>query len=130
MVAELDRLQAGEERSGSYASQTHDCCLETLWQQNAAVCAAVGPNHVDALANADFQRFKESGAAQEQMPRRDERRNSEEEQEQGRTSQHLAIPTPGGSIKMHQRAVWSLIFLVYGVCLVKSRSPGRASMDE
>ena len=33
MTAELQRLQAGEERRGSNASQTGDCCLEALWQQ-------------------------------------------------------------------------------------------------
>ena len=81
MEAELQRLQAGEERRGSNFSQTGDSCLEALWQQIAAVCAAVGPNQIDALANAVFQRFKESGAVQEQMPGRDERRTSEEEQE-------------------------------------------------
>ena len=29
-------------------------------------------------------------------------------------------PRQAGSIKMHRRVVWSLIFLVYGVCLVKA----------
>ena len=29
-------------------------------------------------------------------------------------------PRQAGSIKMRQRVVWSLIFLVYGVCLVKA----------
>ena len=31
MAAELQRLQAGEEGSGSNASQTGDCCMEALW---------------------------------------------------------------------------------------------------
>ena len=44
-----------------------------------------GSNQVDALANAVFQRFKESGAVQELMPGRDERR-----------SQQAALPPPGG----------------------------------
>ena len=58
-----------------------------------AVCAAVGPNQVDAV----FQRFRESGATQGQMPGRDERRrNSEDEQEQGGTDQQLAPPAQGG----------------------------------
>ena len=71
--------------------------MEALWQQIAAVCAAVGPNQVDALANALFQRFRESGATQGQMPGRDERRrNSEDEQEQGRIKQQVVLPTPGG----------------------------------
>ena len=33
MAAELQSLQAGEERRGSDASQTGACCLEALWQQ-------------------------------------------------------------------------------------------------
>ena len=143
MEAEFQELQAGEARRGSNASQTGDSCLQALWQQIAAVCAAVGPNQVDVLANAVFQRFKESGAAQEQMPRRDERRrNSEEKQEQGRASQQAALPTPGG---VNQVAPASSLELdlprVRGVpgeggsagrpCKRgPSRSPGRPSGDE
>ena len=69
MAAELQGLQAGEERRSSNASQTGDRCLEAS-RQLAAVCAAVGPNQIDALANA-VQRFKESGAVQEQVPGRE-----------------------------------------------------------
>ena len=99
------------------------------------------PNQIDALANAVFQRFKESGAVQEQMPGRDERRrNSEEEQEQGGASQQVVLPTPGWV--NHQRAVWSLTF-PHERCVSgedgsagrpcergPSRSPGRLSRDE
>ena len=103
------------------ASQTGDNCLEALWQQIAAVCAAGGPNQIDALANAVIQKFKESGAVQEQVPGRDERkRNSEEEQEQDETSQQVALPTPGGSFKVHRRVVWSLIFFLFGVYQAKA----------
>ena len=91
MVAELQSLQAGEERRGSNASQTGDCCLEALWQQ----FFAMGANGVEAFVQK-LQR--EMGAAQGQMPRREEgRRNSEDEQEQGRTNQQLVLPTPGQS---------------------------------
>ena len=63
-------------------------------------CAAVGPIQIDALAIAGVQRFKESGAVQEQVPGRDERRrSSEEEHEQGGASQQVALPTPGGFIQ-------------------------------
>ena len=93
-------LQAGEERRGSNASQTGDSCLKVSWQQIAAVCAAVGPKKVEAFANAVLQGIKESGAVQGQMPGRNERRrNSEDEQEQGRASQHVALPSPGGLIQ-------------------------------
>ena len=37
MAAELQRLQPGEERRGSNASQTGDCCMEALWQQFIAL---------------------------------------------------------------------------------------------
>ena len=73
--------------------QVTDCCLEASWQQITAVCAAVGPNQVDAV----FQRFRESGPTQGQMPGRDERRrNSEDEQELGTTKQQLVLPAQGG----------------------------------
>ena len=77
MAAELQGLQAGEERRRSNASQTGDCCLEASWQLIGAVCAAVGPNQVDAL----FQRFRESGPTQGQMPGRDERRRKSEDEQ-------------------------------------------------
>ena len=90
MVAELQSLQAGEERRGSNASQTGDGCLEALWQQLIAWRA----NGILAFAQK-LQR--EMGAAQGQMPRREEgRRTGEDEQEQGRISQQLVLSAPGG----------------------------------
>ena len=97
MAAELQGLQAGEERRNSNDSQTGDSCLEALWQQLAAVCAAVGPNQIDALANAVVQRFKESGAVQEQVPGRD----GGEEDIGGRASQQVALPRQADSFKVH-----------------------------
>ena len=90
---------------------------QEVWQQIAAVCAAVGPNQIDALANAVIQRFKESGGVQEQVPGRDEKiRNSEEEQEQGGASQQVALPTPGGFIQDAPASSFELDFpLVRGV---------------
>ena len=104
------------------------------------VCCS-GPNQVDALANAVFQGFKESGAVQEQMPGRDERR-SEDEQEQGSASQQVALPTPGGVSHVAPASSLELDFpRKRGVAgegggagiLCKrgpSRSPGRLSGDE
>ena len=112
------------------------------------MCAAVGPNQIDALANAVIQRFKESGAVQEQVPGRDERRRkSEEEQEQGRASQQVRLPTPGGFIQGASVSSLDLdLPLVRGALgqggsagrsgkqrdrkRGPSRSPGRHSMDE
>ena len=148
MAAELQRLQAGEERRGNNASQTGDSCLKVSWQQIDPVCAAVGPNQVEAFANAVLQRIKESGAVQGQMPGRNERRrNSEDEQEQGRASQHVALPSPGGLIQGAPASSLELdLPLVRGGPgegesagtsstqgdrkRVPSRSRGRHSMDE
>ena len=89
-------------------------------------CAAVGPNQVDALASAVFQRFKESGAVQEQVPGRDERRrNSVEEQEQIAPANSLeldflrvrGVPGEGGGAGRPCKRG-------------PSRSPGRLSWDE
>ena len=114
MEAELEGLQAGEERRGSNTSQTGDGCLEALWQQ----FIALGANGIETFV----QRLqREVGAAQGQMPRREEgRRNSEDEQEQGRINQQLVLPAPAGIKKAHQRQVWSLIFIVFGVHLVEA----------
>ena len=79
MAAELQSLQAGEERRGSNASQTGDCCLEEMFQR----VVALGTNGVEVL----FQRTqREIGAVQGQMPGREGRRISEDEQKQSRFS--------------------------------------------
>ena len=89
MAAELQSLQAGEERRGSSASQTGDCCLEEMFQR----VVALGTNGVEVL----FQRTqREIGAAPGQMPGREGRRISEDEQKQSRFSKQLVHPAPGG----------------------------------
>ena len=64
MAAELRRLQAGEERRGSDASQTGDCCMEALWQQIIALVK----NQVEAM----FLRYRELGATQGRLQRKKE----------------------------------------------------------
>ena len=89
MVAELQNLQAAGRR-GSNASQTGDDCLEASWQQ----LITLGANGIEVFAQ---KLHREMGAAQRQMPRREGgRRNSENEQEQGKANQKLVLPTPGG----------------------------------
>ena len=85
MSAEHWSLQPGEERRGSNASQTGDGCLEALWQQ----FIALGANGIETFV----QRLqREMGAAQGQMPGREkDRRSSEDEQEQDKASQQLAL---------------------------------------
>ena len=68
-----------------------------------------------------FQRVRrEMEAAQGLMPGREGRRSSAEEQEQGRISQQLVLPAPGGINEGTQRVVWSLIFFVFGVHMVNA----------
>ena len=69
MAAELQSLQAGEERRGSNASQTGDCCLEVMLQR----VIALGRNGVEVL----FQRVRrENGSG----PRTDIRKRRRKEQ--------------------------------------------------
>ena len=73
-MAELQSLQAGEERRGTNASQTGGGCLEGLWQQ----LIALGVNGIEAFVHRLHRKMV---AAQGQMPRREEgRRKSEDEQ--------------------------------------------------
>ena len=76
---------------------------------------------------------REMGAAQGQMPRREEgRRSSEDKQEQNKASLQLALSESSECTEGTQRKVWSLIFLLFGMRLVTCRkiSPARPSMDE
>ena len=90
MAAELQGLQAGGERRCSNVSQTGDCCLEEMLQE----VIALGTNGVDTL----FQRVRRAmGALREQMTGGEKgRQDSENEHEQGRTSQQLALSASGG----------------------------------
>ena len=91
MAAELQGLQAGEETRGSNDSQTGDCCLEALWQQITAVCAAAEPGRCSVPKVQ--RKWSHPGAM---LGRDERRRNSEDEQEQGSTSQQLVLPSSGG----------------------------------
>ena len=96
MEAKLQGLQAGEERRGSNASQAVDCCLETMVEQVFAIGTEQPRSKFDALCQKFFRRF-ETFTPPAQMPGSEEgRRDSENEQEQGRTSPQLVLPTPGG----------------------------------
>ena len=89
MAAELQSLQAEEERRGSNASQTGDCCIGGL----VATIYRLGSE----LSRGCVPKVQEMGAAQEQMPGREEgRRNSEDEQEQDKASQQLALSASSG----------------------------------
>ena len=112
------------------------------------MCAAVGPNQIDALANAVFQK---SSRKVEQFRSRCQEEMREEEivkknQNKVEPVSKWHCPRQAGSFKAHRRVVWSLIFLLFGVYQAKaevqvdqaqgdrkrgqSRSPGRQSMDE
>ena len=116
MVAELQRLQAGEERRGSNASQTGDCCkLAALcvlqWVQTRLMpwpmLCSKGSKKVEQLRSRCQEEMKEEGIVKMNKSKAEPVSN-------------WRCPRQAGSIKMHQRVVWSLIFLVYGVCLVKA----------
>ena len=87
--------------------------MEVVWQQ----VIALGANRVEAM----FQRCGEMGAAQGQMPEEEEgRRDSKHEKEQGKTSQHLVLPVPGGFSEGTPASLMELNLLrirgAYGEC--------------
>ena len=91
--AELQGLQAGEERRGGNASQALDCCLETMVEQVFAMGTDLAKSTVGALCKIFVRKF-ETSISPAQMQGRDGRRDSENEPEQGRASQQLVSPTP------------------------------------
>ena len=90
MAAELQCLQAGEERRGSNSSQAGYCCMEALWQQiNYGLGSVTSRGYVPKV--------QRSGSGPGQMPGREEgRRNNEGEQEKGNSSQQLVLPASRG----------------------------------
>ena len=140
MAAELQGLQAGEERRGSNASQTGDSCLKALWQQ--------GPNQVDAftmLSSKGFTKVEQfRGSCHEEMKEEGIVKMNKSKVE---PVSKWRCPCQAGPFKVHRLVVWSLIFLFVreapgeGGSAGKSstqgdrkrgpsRSPGRHSMDE
>ena len=94
MEAALQGLQAGEERKGSNASQAVECCLETMVEQIFAMGTDQAKSKFDALYQKILKRF-ETPTPPARMPGREEgRRDSENEQEQGRASQQLVSFMP------------------------------------
>ena len=88
MGAELQGLQAGEERRGCNASQAVDCCLETMVEQIVALGADQAPN---------FLKKFEAYIPHVQMSEKERgRRNSEYEQEQDKASPQLALSASSG----------------------------------
>ena len=87
MAAELQGLQAGEETRGNTASQELDSCMVTMVEQFFAMGAYQARSKFHAVCQVIFKKF-EAKSPSAQMPGREEgRRNSEDEQEQGKASQ-------------------------------------------
>ena len=57
MAAEIQGLQAGEERRGSNASQAVDCCWETMVEQTFAMGTDQARSKFDAMCQIFFKRF-------------------------------------------------------------------------
>ena len=94
MAAELQGLQAGEERRGSNASQPGDGCLEALWQQLIAF-ERMELRPLYRGSNVEWERHKG------QMSGREKERSSEDEQEQDKASQQWALSGSSGCIEGH-----------------------------
>ena len=120
MEAELQGLQAGEERRGSNASQAVDCCLETVVEQIFAMGTDQARSKFNAMCQVFFKRFETFALL---------RRCPEEKKEEETVKMNKSKVEPvsswcyqrqAGSNKVHWRVVWNLIFILSGVYLVKA----------
>ena len=118
MAAELQSLQAGEERRGSNVSQTGDGCLEDLWQQLIALGANGIETFVQRLQSGN-ERHK--GRCQEEKKKEEAVKTNKSKT---RPVSNWRCRGQAGVMKTLQRVVWSLIFLGFGVHLVKAEEQG------
>ena len=141
MAAQLQGLQAGEERRGSNASQEVDCCMEMRVELFFVVGADQARSEFDAMCQVFLKKF-EAETPSAQMPGKGRgRRNSEDEQEQGKASQVGAMKegTPASSLELDLLLVRG----AHGECggagksgadnepkRPLSNSPSRPSMEE
>ena len=121
MAAELQCLQAGEERRGSQCLENR--CL--LFGGTVTKGCRIGNEWSGGLVPKSR---REMGAAQGQVPGREEgRRNSEDEQEQGRISQQLVLPAPGGINEGTPASSLELYLLCVRGALGDCGGPGKTS---
>ena len=109
METELQGLQAGEERRGSNASQTGDGCLEAFWQQ----FIALGANGIVTFVQRSEQH---KGRCEEKKDEGMVKMNKSKAE----SVSSWCYQRQAGSMKAHQREVWRLIFIVFGVYLVNA----------
>ena len=119
MEAELQGLQAGEERRGSDASQADECCLETMVEQIFAVGTDQARSKFDAICQIFFKKYETFA-----LPCKCQEEKKEEETVKMNKSEVEPVskwrcPRQAGSFKVH-RVVWSLIFHLFGEHLVKA----------
>ena len=117
MAAELQGLQAGEERRGSNASQPGDGCLEALWQQLIAL-ERMELRPLYKGSNVEWERHK--GRCQEEKKKEAVKTNKSKT----RPVSNGRCRVQAGVLKALQRVIWSLIFLGFGVHLAKAEEQG------
>ena len=122
MAAELQGLQAGEERRGSNASQAVDCCMETMVEQFFAMGADQARSEFDAMCL--FLKKFEAYAPHAQMPGKEEERIVRTNKSKTKPVSSWRCLHQAGAMKALQRVAWSLIFLGFRVHLVKAEELG------
>ena len=114
-------MQAGQERRGSNASQAVECCLEQVVEQifarslSTMLCTKRSPNDSRPLLL-----LRKCQECQEEKDEEETVKMEKSKAEPVSSWCHSCQACQAGSIKLHQRAVRSLIFLVYRVYLVKA----------
>ena len=124
MEAKLQGLQAGEERRGSNASQAVECCLKAMVETDFRHGNGSGEVQVRCSVPKDPQKIRDPYLSCANARKCQEEKKDEEtvnmNKSKAETVSSWCRSCQAGSIKLHQRAVWSLIFHVYGVYLVKA----------
>ena len=109
MGAELQGLQAGEERRGSNASQAFECCLETMVEQIFAMGTDQARSKFDAICQNFLQQIldlRRSGANARKRRRTEETVKMNKSKAEPVSS--WCHSCQAVSIKLHQRAVFEL----------------------
>ena len=112
MEAELQGLQAGEKRS-RHASQAVECLWRWWWNTFSPWEMRIRRSLIRCSVPKDPHKIRDSYSSCAHA--RDARKRRRTKGQWKWTREIKSQP-----IELHQRAVWSLIFLVYGVYLVKA----------
>ena len=125
IAAEFQGLQAGEERKGSNASQAVDCCMETMVDQFIAMGADQAMSKFDAVcARCSSRNSRPMPLLCRCQGKKEEEGTVKANKSKTKPISNWRCQRQAGAMKALQRALWSLIFLGFGLHLVNAEEQG------